>query len=139
MVWSPSEYLSCAVCNSPVANPDKNFQYVVTYTDQNGCRASDSLKIFYDAIIYVPNTFTPQGNNFNEVFKAVGGNVKSFEMSIYNRWGELIFTMHSMDESWDGSYKGFPCQDGTYVWKIVYTDLNSKKEKKMSGHINLLR
>ncbi len=139
MVWSPSEYLSCAVCNSPVANPDKNFQYVVTYTDQNGCRASDSLKIFYDAIIYVPNTFTPQGNNFNEVFKAVGGNVKSFEMSIYNRWGELIFTMNSMDESWDGSFKGFPCQDGTYVWKIVYTDFTSKKQKKMAGHINLLR
>jgi gliding motility-associated-like protein len=138
-VWSPSEYLSCTVCVNPVANPDKNFQYVVTYTDQNGCKASDSVRIFYDAIIYVPNTFTPQGNNFNEVFKAVGGNVKSFEMSIFNRWGELIFTMNSMDESWDGTYKGLPCQDGTYVWKIVYTDFTSNKEKKMAGHINLLR
>lgn len=138
-VWSPSEFLSCTVCLNPVANPDKNFQYVVTYTDQNGCRASDSVQIFYDAIIYVPNTFTPQGNNFNEVFKAVGGNVRTFEMNIYDRWGELIFTMNSMDESWDGTYKGFACQDGTYVWKIVYTDFNSNKEKKMSGHINLLR
>ncbi len=138
-VWSPSEFLSCTVCVNPVANPDKNFEYVVTYTDQNGCRASDSVQIFYDAIIYVPNTFTPQGNNFNEVFKAVGGNVRTFEMNIYDRWGELIFTMNSMDESWDGTYKGFACQDGTYVWKIVYTDFNSNKEKKMSGHINLLR
>lgn len=138
-VWTPSEYLSCTVCANPVANPDKNFQYVVSYTDQNGCKASDSVMIFYDAIIYVPNTFTPDGNIFNEVFKAVGGNVKTFEMKIYDRWGETIFTMNNMEEFWDGTYKGLPCQDGTYVWKIVYTDFTSKKVKKMAGHINLLR
>jgi gliding motility-associated-like protein len=138
-VWTPSEYLTCTVCPNPVANPDRNFQYVVSYTDQNGCKASDSVMIFYDAIIYVPNTFTPDGNIFNEVFKAVGGNVKTFEMKIYDRWGETIFTMNNMDEFWDGTYKGLPCQDGTYVWKIVYTDFTSKKVKKMAGHINLLR
>lgn len=138
-VWSPSEYLSCVVCTDPVATPDKNIQYTVTYTDENGCSASDSVRIMYDAILYVPNTFTPDDNLFNEVFKAVGGNIKTFEMTIYDRWGERIAVLNSLDDSWDGTYKGKPCQDGTYVWKIVYTDFNSKKEKRMSGHINLLR
>lgn len=138
-VWSPSEYLSCVVCTDPVATPDKNIQYTVTYTDENGCSASDSVRIMYDAILYVPNTFTPDDNLFNEVFKAVGGNIKTFEMTIYDRWGERIAVLKSLDDSWDGTYKGKPCQDGTYVWKIVYTDFNSKKEKRMSGHINLLR
>lgn len=138
-VWSPAEYLSCVVCPHPVATPDKNMQYNVTYTDANGCSASDSVRIIYDAILYVPNTFTPDNNLFNEVFKAMGGNVKTFKMTIYNRWGEEICTLNSLDESWDGTYKGMQCPDGTYVWKIVYTDFNSKKEKKMTGHINLLR
>lgn len=138
-VWTPAEYLSCVVCNSPYASPDQNMQYTVSYTDENGCVAKDSVQIFYNAIIYVPNTFTPEGNLFNEVFKAVGGNVRTFEMTIFNRWGERIKTMHSMDESWDGTYDGKPCPDGTYVWKIVYTDFQSTKEKKLAGHINLLR
>lgn len=138
-IWNPAEFLSCVVCKNPVAVPNKNMQYTVTYTDQNGCSASDSVQIFYDAIIYVPNTFTPEGNLFNEVFKAVGGNIKTFEMTIYNRWGEKIITLNSLDESWDGSYKGMPCQDGTYVWKIAYKDFSSNKEHKMVGHINLIR
>lgn len=138
-VWSPAEYLSCVVCTNPVASPDKNMIYKVTYTDENGCSASDSVRIMYDPIIYVPNTFTPDDNLFNEVFKAIGGNVRTFQMTIYNRWGEQIKVLNSLDDSWDGTYKNMPCPDGTYVWKIVYTDFNSKKEKKMAGHINLLR
>ncbi len=138
-IWSPAEFLSCVVCTNPVAVPDQNMQYNVTYTDANGCSASDSVLIMYDAILYVPNTFTPDNNLFNELFKAMGGNVKTFQMTIYDRWGEKIVTLNSLDESWDGTYKGMKCQDGTYVWKIVYTDFNSNKEKKMAGHINLLR
>ncbi len=136
--WSPSEYLSCVVCNNPTANPDQNYTYTATYQDANGCRASDKVTIFYDAIIFVPNTFTPNQSLINEVFQAIGGNVKTFKMTIYNRWGEVIKEMTSLDEFWDGTYKGLPCQDGTYVWKLVYTDF-SDNEMKRVGHINLLR
>jgi gliding motility-associated-like protein len=57
---------------------------------------------------------------------------------IFNRWGELIFTMNDFDDYWDGTYKGIRCQDGTYTWKINYEDFKTKKYEQ-TGHINLLR
>lgn len=137
-IWSPSEFLSCVSCVSPVANPNQNYVYTVSYTDENGCSAMDSVRIYYDPIIYVPNTFTPNDDSKNVIFKAEGGNVRTFEMTIYNRWGELIFTSDDMDLGWDGTYNGAICQDGTYVWKIKITDFSSE-EHRFVGHVNLIR
>lgn len=137
-IWSPSEHLSCVVCSSPTADPNQNFTYFVTYTDANGCSDSDSIQIIYDAVIYVPNTFTPNQSLMNDIFQAVGGNVKTFEMTIFNRWGEQIKTLRSLDEFWDGTYKDLPCPDGTYIWKLTYTDYQDQEFKRV-GHINLLR
>ncbi len=137
-VWSPSEHLSCVDCPSPIAHPDQNYTYTVTYTDNNGCKASDNVQIFYDPIIYIPNTFTPEGNEFNPVFLAKGGNIKTFEMRIFNRWGEEIFTSNDITIGWDGTYNGKICQDGTYVWKVKITGFEDQ-EQELVGHINLLR
>ncbi len=136
--WSPSEYLSCINCSNPIANPNQNYTYTVSYTDSNGCSASDKVEIHYDPIIYVPNTFTPDGNEFNPVFLAKGGNIKEFEMVIYDRWGEEIFISNDMNIGWDGTYNGVNCQDGTYVWKIKITGFENQ-EKELKGHVNLLR
>lgn len=137
-VWSPVEYLSCVVCPSPVAIPNMNYTYFVSYTDANGCSASDSVNIIYDPIIYVPNTFTPNDDETNQVFRAFGGNILSFEMLIFNRWGELICTLTELEEFWDGTYEGLLCQDGTYTWKIRITDLEGF-EHAYVGHVNLVR
>ncbi|MBI1836544.1 MAG: gliding motility-associated C-terminal domain-containing protein [Flavobacteriia bacterium] len=136
--WSPSEHLSCVNCMTPSANPNQNYTYTVTLTDSHGCIATDDVKIFYDGILYVPNTFTPDGNMFNNVFKAIGGNIISFKMEIFNRWGELIFSSNSMDESWDGTYNGLPCPIGTYTWKIEYSDYNNSR-KMLVGHVNIVK
>lgn len=137
--WYPTEYLTCVNCTDPIANPDQNFTYYVEYTDENGCSAMDSVNIFYDPIVYIPNTFTPGGSDdVNPVFRAYGGNVNTFEMLIFNRWGELIYTIDEFTGSWDGTYNGFECQDGTYVWKATFTDFNDK-EYTLEGHVNLLR
>ncbi|MBL1279743.1 MAG: gliding motility-associated C-terminal domain-containing protein [Fluviicola sp.] len=137
-VWSPSEFLTCVVCNNPVANPDQNYYYTVSYTDGNGCSDSDTVRIIYDPIIYVPNTFTPNGDQFNGLFKAEGGNIGQFLMEIYNRWGELIFVSEDIDIGWDGTYKGKKCQDGTYVWKVKVVSFSNELEEYV-GHINLIR
>ena len=63
---------------------------------------------------------------------------QNFEMTIFNRWGELIYTMTDFSDYWDGSYQGYNCQDGTYVWKIEYEDFLGKKGSQ-TGHVNLLR
>ena len=137
-VWSPPEFLSCVNCPNPIANPDLDYTYTVTFTDLNGCVADAMVSISYDAVIYVPNSFIPDGNGRNDLFGVYGGNIKSMEMLIFNRWGELIETLHSITDRWDGTYENLPCQDGVYTWKLTYTD---KQERKygLTGHVVLIR
>lgn len=137
-IWDPAEFLSCIVCVSPLAIPNQEYTYTVSYTDENGCSDSDEVNIFYDPTIYVPNTFTPDGNEINPVFRAEGGNIDVFNMTIFNRWGELIFESNEITEGWDGTYDGVNCQDGTYVWKINVTGIEGQ-EKDFIGHVNLIR
>jgi gliding motility-associated-like protein len=136
--WSPESYISCTSCQSPIANPNFNYDYTVLFTDTNGCRASDLIHIDYKGVIYIPNTFTPDGNKFNQNFKAYGDGIINFEMLIFDRWGELIKTLNSIDEFWDGTYLGKICQDGTYTWKVTYSDI-TREFKTITGHVNLLK
>jgi gliding motility-associated-like protein len=86
----------------------------------------------------VPNTFTPDLDNFNPIFAPKGGNIKEYHLLIFNRWGELLFESFNFNVGWDGTYGGEVCQDGTYVWVIEYTDGNNNKDR-LYGHVNLLR
>lgn len=138
-VWSPAEYLSCNVCQSPVTTPDKPMTFTVTIYDINGCSASDVVHIFYNAIIYVPNTFTPDNNGTNETFFALGVNIKDFRLEIFNRWGELIYSGDALAQMWDGTYAGMPSPDGVYTWKIEYGEILTGERHQIVGHVNLLR
>ncbi|MFM7388589.1 MAG: T9SS type B sorting domain-containing protein, partial [Bacteroidota bacterium] len=103
-----------------------------------GCVASATVNLSYEAVIYVPNTFIPDGNGTNDLFGAYGGNIKEIELMIFNRWGELIRTLTSLQDFWDGTYEGMPCPDGAYTWKLNYSD---KQERKytLTGHVILIR
>ncbi|MCE2681386.1 MAG: gliding motility-associated C-terminal domain-containing protein [Cryomorphaceae bacterium] len=68
----------------------------------------------------------------------VAANISKFELLIFDRWGELIYTMQDLNDYWDGSYNGVPCQDGTYTWKLTYWN-ESEEEFQLTGHVNLLR
>jgi gliding motility-associated-like protein len=138
-IWSPAEILSCVSCANPSTSPNQNTTILVSYTDENGCTASDSVKIFYDPVLFIPNTFTPDGNEHNNEFRVVGGNISSFELMIFNRWGELLYTITSFDDFWDGTYKGRMCQDGTYTWKIRYYRFDTDEVFEQTGHVNLIR
>jgi gliding motility-associated-like protein len=137
-IWSPPEYLSCINCSNPIATPNQNITYFVSFTDVNGCSSSSYVNITYDAIVYVPNTFIPDDDEVNDLFKVYGGNIKEMQCLIFNRWGERIATLNSTDEYWDGTYKGIKCQDGTYTWKLTYTDF-LYHTYQLTGHVNLLR
>lgn len=136
--WFPSEYINCVNCQTIVAQPPTNYTYTVEFIDENGCVAKDNVNIYFDALIYVPNTFTPNGDGFNDYFFPEGGNIDRFEMLIFNRWGELIYEFESFDDQWDGTYQGELVPDGTYVWKIIYTDFNYNTEE-IVGHVNVLK
>jgi gliding motility-associated-like protein len=76
--------------------------------------------------IYVPNSFTPNGDGMNDTFGASGEAIKSFSMQIFNRWGDKIFESTSISKQWDGTYKGTKVPEGTYVYKVSASSLTNK-------------
>lgn len=139
LVWEPADSLSCSICPNPIAAPGQNTTYTVSLTDSNGCIARDSVTVFLDGIIFVPNTFTPDGDGKNDFFFAEGQNITEFKMWIFNRWGELIFEADNLEDSWDGTYKGEMSKTDTYVWRIKYAHTGNTSGVEVIGHVNLLR
>jgi len=136
--WYPPTALSCSDCSNPVAAPNQDITYFVNFEDTNGCYTGAWVNIYYDALVYVPNTFIPDDDAKNDVFQIYGSNIYEMECLIFNRWGELICTLNSITDSWDGTYQGKKCPDGTYTWKLTITDFQNR-HKQITGHINLLR
>ncbi|MFO0495715.1 MAG: gliding motility-associated C-terminal domain-containing protein [Flavobacteriia bacterium] len=136
--WSPAENVSCVNCPTTIAITSQNTTYTILFTDQNGCTDTDEVTVHFEPIIYVPNTFTPNDDENNQGFQVIAKNITDFQLLIFNRWGELIYEMTDLQDYWDGSYKGLKCQDGTYVWKLTYTDLMYYRSE-MTGHVNLIR
>ena len=94
--WTPPDSLSCADCPSPILVPidDATFQVVITDTLTN-CMASDEIAIIVEKVrnVFIPNAFTPNGDNVNDVFMIFGNQSVSQinVLRIYDRWGELVF------------------------------------------------
>lgn len=136
--WSPAEYLSCNECFLPRLTESNSGYYVIHMQDTNHCQASDSLFVQFDGYIYVPNSFTPDQNKLNNEFKPICENMIYYELSIYNRWGELLFHTNEINHGWDGKFNGELVQNGTYTWKILYQDATSIKKERI-GHVNVIK
>jgi gliding motility-associated-like protein len=91
-------------------------------------------------IIYFPNAFTPNDDGDNETFTGYGIGIQTFELYIFDRWGNMIFFSDDMSLGWDGRVKGHPeiCQQDVYVWKAKVTDVLGQKHSYM-GHVTLVR
>ena len=134
-------------------NPNHYFQGITSgetitllASTSMGCMDSISIEIPANLgeIYYIPNTFTPDGDKFNQVFKPVftaGFSIDGYEMLIYNRWGELLFESHNPYAGWDGSYglEGLDCSSGTYSYKINIKLQDKEEMLIIMGHVNLLR
>ncbi len=116
--------------------------YTVTLVaiDDKGCTdtIAKPIEIEEEWYIYVPNTFTPDGNRFNNDFRASTVGIQTLSIYIYNRWGETVFTSNELDFIWDGSYTEGIVQDGTYTYKIEFLT-NSERRRTIVGHVNLIR
>lgn len=126
--------------------PDEHANYIITLivTNQAGCTdtAWTQVQVVQKELIYVPNTFTPDGNNTNEMFNPIltaGFIPSSYQFLIFDRWGQLVFSSTTIGEGWDGSYKNQDAPDGTYVWKITVLLYDQIEYKEYIGHVNLLR
>lgn len=111
--------------------------------NQYGCTdtiASDVI-IVPQATLYVPNTFTPNGDGKNDFFLAYGDFIDEFHMMIFDRWGNLIFESNDIQKGWDGKANGGSelAQIDTYVWKISFTEKYSGHYHRIIGHVNLIK
>lgn len=119
------------------------YEICLTATNSSGCTDEycRTITVRDEFTIYVPNAFTPDGDNYNEQFQAYiyGIDVYNFDMYIYNRWGEIVWESHDKDAAWDGTYQGKLVQDGVYVWVITIKDQYSDERKSFNGHITILK
>jgi gliding motility-associated-like protein len=117
--WSPIEGLDNPNTKNPIATITKNIDYVVTATNQLGCNSKDTIHIdvYKDVEIFVPSAFTPNNDNKNDMLKAIPRGIKKCNFfSIYNRYGQLLFSTNSFFIGWDGKYKNIPQNTDTYIW-----------------------
>jgi gliding motility-associated-like protein len=133
---NPVHYFPSAIANSYLVS--------LVVTDTNGC--TDSIDQIFELIedfnIYVPNTITINGDELNEVFLPIFSNVDligDYQLQIFNRWGQLVWSTTEPAEGWDGRYKGNKSvQQGTYTWKLKYTN-NLMITRTLAGHVTILR
>ena len=95
------------------------FTIILEVTNAEGCKDTFSLNtglLYADFVLYLPNSFSPDGDGINDVFKLEGTKYnKEFLLEIYNQWGEKVFETNNMQDSWDGTYQGKECQQGVYL------------------------
>jgi gliding motility-associated-like protein len=93
-----------------------------------------------ESAIYFPNAFTPNDDNVNNVWGPKCWNIVDIEWTIWNRWGEMIYSADDTTDYWDGSYRGNPyyVQNDVYVYKATWKDINGRLGQKI-GHIVLIR
>ncbi len=146
-LWTPPNGLTCSNCAAPVAQLHSNITYTATASTIFGCTASDNITINVvcnKANVYIPNTFSPNGDGRNDYFYPRGSGlftIKSFR--IFNRWGDLVFVKTNMlpeaeKEGWNGTYNGVQQQADVYVYIVDIlcengTTLTSK------GNVTLVR
>ncbi len=118
---------------------------LIVYNDYGCTDTTEQIIIINDAeyTFYIPNSFSPNGDGINDVFipknSGIDPDAEAYQLLIYNRWGQLIFSTNNPTAGWNGTIKGTtPVQIDTYVWKIKVTDV-FLEEHEYVGHINLLR
>jgi gliding motility-associated-like protein len=122
------------------------FTFQVIRVD-NGCQSnpqsvSVTIQLCPDELIWIPNTFTPDDNEYNQYFTPVitsGVDVYQYQMQIFNRWGEVVWESFDVNSKWDGTYGGTKCADGVYIWQIRFGVPKTDEVKEMRGHLTILR
>ncbi len=140
ITWEENPYLSCTYCNFPEVNPPETTTFYASVTTEYDCIESDSVTVFVRGQIYVPNAFTPDGDGLNDIFKARGVDIATFNMKIFNRWGDLVFESNNIDEGWNGGTRNsdYYCPPDMYQYIIVAQE-EQGEVFELSGHVVLIR
>ena len=129
-------------------SPNSTTIYCVTVTNANSCTDNDCVTVTVEPIdcgsagtLYLPNAFSPNGDNENDVLKLYYGNtdcIKTYKLVIYNRWGQKVFSTDNPKEGWEGTYKGQAEGSAVFDYYMKATLITGEEIIK-KGNISLIR
>jgi len=146
-IWNNTSSLSCPDCVETWAKPLRTTEYTVTVTDADKvCSKQESVSVHVKPCgIVIPEVFSPNDDQINDVFFVKGNTcVKQIlEMSVYNRWGEMIYNQKNFQPSdptqgWPGTYNNKPSTPGVYLYKIK-VEVENGEVVDYSGKVSLVR
>ena len=136
-VWSPATNINDVNALQPLVNPLADINYVLTVVSAFGCGSNSDtvfVKVFND--IFIPNAFSPNGDNLNDVWNIMGLGVCPFyEVSVYSRWGQLVFHTKDTLKGWDGTFKRVIMPPGIYTYLIK----TCRSNNVIRGFVTLMR
>lgn len=146
-MWSPSATLSCETCANPIASPYKTTTYTVKVFSKFECvdSANVTIKVLCDkSQLFVPNTFTPNGDGVNDIFMVRGTGITTLQsFRVYNRWGQVMFertnvSVNDKTNGWDGNFNGAQLPPDVYVWTVEAFCENGDL-LKLKGDVTIIR
>jgi gliding motility-associated-like protein len=136
--WWPSEGLSCDTCEVTWASPIEPTTYHLAIVDDFGCVNDDTVFVRPFFPLFVPNTFTPNDDGINDVFRVTGMPVTGFHLVIFDRWGMNVFESYDMAIPWTGDGgSGYYAPNDVYNWVLEFDSLD--RRSKLQGHVVLAR
>jgi gliding motility-associated-like protein len=132
--------LICNYCPVVEVAPDENTCYTLKGENTFGCVSTDvvCIEVTRDWNVYIPNAFSPNGDLDNDVFIPVGYGLEEIKLTIFDRWGEVIFKSNGDKIGWDGNSKaGKPCEQNVYVYLAEIKTMAGNTVKR-TGHVTLL-
>jgi gliding motility-associated-like protein len=141
--WSPAGLLNNPFSASPIAQVDTTTTFRVAVTDENGCtnEALLTLTLLSECVppyIFVPNAFTPNGDNLNDELEVKGNTIDELYFAIYDRWGEKVFETTDQTVGWDGSFRGRALSPDVYGYYLEARCFNGELYTQ-KGNITLIR
>jgi gliding motility-associated-like protein len=143
-LWTPNATINNITIANPVANIASSTWITVQVTDTNNCKTYDSLFIMAqdcESSIYIPNAFTPNGDNINDGYRIYGNCIQLNQLLIFNRWGEKVWETKDMEKEWNGNFKDVLQPSGVYVYWLSYNTMTTQNNvgKEVKGSITLIR
>ncbi|MFK8045750.1 MAG: LamG-like jellyroll fold domain-containing protein [Crocinitomicaceae bacterium] len=129
----------------PIVKYNKAETYSISLTvDNDQCSASSDMLVFVKepTLYYIPNAFSPDGNQFNNTFMPVftsGYDPYDYEFRIFNRWGEILFISNDSSIGWDGTYNSELQNSGVYIWEVVFGQVDNSRRISERGTVTLVK
>jgi len=142
VLWNDASIVDCDTCMNVEISPREDTEITIYLTHQSGCTYESSFLInlkIEEEDIYVPNIFSPNGDNNNDIWSVFSTpNIQITACIVYDRWGNLVYTTTGDLPEWDGKFKGINTEQGVHVYMIRYLDSDGKQQIKL-GDITLIR